>query len=99
MKPPLSGGSGRSPWNRAGPSRTLRKQLSPDTGQRMTLATAPETGTIPPRPATRARTVASRLARRPLAVFGLVVIAVAVVAAALAPWIAPYAYDQQLFDW
>jgi len=64
----------------------------------MTLATAPEIGPIAPRPVTRARTVASRLARRPLAVFGLFVIAVAVVAAALAPWIAPYAYDEQLFD-
>lgn len=64
----------------------------------MTLATAPEIGPIAPRPVTRARTVASRLARRPLAVFGLVVIAVAVVAAALAPWISPYAYDEQLFD-
>ena len=64
----------------------------------MTLATAPEQGTITPRPATRAATVAARLAYRPLAVFGLIVIAAVVAAALFAPWIAPYSYDEQLFD-
>lgn len=38
------------------------------------------------------------LARQPSALIGLVVVAVVVVAALLAPWIAPYAPDNQMFD-
>jgi peptide/nickel transport system permease protein len=64
----------------------------------MTLATAPETGSIAPQPATRARTVASRLVRRPLALFGLFVIVFVVIAATAAPLIAPYPPNEQLFD-
>jgi len=40
----------------------------------------------------------ARLLRRPLAVAGLVVIVVTVLAAVLAPWITPYPPDQQFFD-
>lgn len=39
-----------------------------------------------------------RLLRRRLAVLGLVLIALVVVAALLAPWIAPYSPEEQLFD-
>ncbi|MCW1920729.1 ABC transporter permease [Rhodobacter sp. KR11] len=39
-----------------------------------------------------------RLMARKMAVFGMVVIALVVVASALAPWIAPYAPEEQLFD-
>jgi len=40
----------------------------------------------------------TRLLQRRLAVFGLVVIAIAVLAAVLAPWIAPFNPDEQFFD-
>nr|WP_246849684.1 ABC transporter permease [Rubellimicrobium arenae] len=40
----------------------------------------------------------ARLARRPLAVLGLVIIAVTVAAALAAPWIAPFGRDEQLFE-
>ncbi|RWR26199.1 ABC transporter permease [Sinirhodobacter populi] len=39
-----------------------------------------------------------RLLRRKLAILGLVIIAVVVLGALLAPWIAPYAPEEQLFD-
>ena len=42
--------------------------------------------------------VLSRLLRRKLALFGLIVIAVTVLAAALAQWIAPFNPDEQFFD-
>ncbi len=42
--------------------------------------------------------VLRRLARRKLALFGLAVILLVVGGAVLAPWIAPYAPDDQLFD-
>jgi peptide/nickel transport system permease protein len=64
----------------------------------MTLATAPETGTITPGPAARLGSVAARLARRPLALFGLAAIVIVVLAAIFAPLIAPYSPDEQLFD-
>lgn len=64
----------------------------------MTLATEPEHGAIAPRPAARLGVVAARMARRPLAVFGLVVIALIVLAAAFAPFLAHHAPDEQLFD-
>ena len=64
----------------------------------MTLATAPVQGTVNLRPVTGIGLVAKRLARRPLAVFGLVVIAVIVLAALFAPVIAPYEPAEQLFD-
>lgn len=44
------------------------------------------------------RTVLGRLIRRPLALFGLVVIAIVVLAAATAPWLAPYDPYEQFFD-
>jgi peptide/nickel transport system permease protein len=44
------------------------------------------------------RSVWSQLLRRPLAVAGLVVIAVTVLAAVFAPWVAPFQPDQQFFD-
>ena len=48
----------------------------------------------PPRPATALR----RLMRRRLALFGLLIIVVVVLGAILAPWIAPHAPEEQLFD-
>lgn len=44
------------------------------------------------------RTVVGRLLRRPLALFGLVIILVVVLAALLAPWLAPYDPYEQFFD-
>ena len=44
------------------------------------------------------RSVLSRLLHRRLALFGLAVILITVLAAVLAPWIAPYSPDQQFFD-
>jgi peptide/nickel transport system permease protein len=44
------------------------------------------------------RSVVSRLLHRRLALFGLAVILITVLAAALAPWIAPYPPEQQFFD-
>ena len=44
------------------------------------------------------RGVWSRLVRRPLAVFGLIIIAVAVFAAVFGPWIVPYDPYEQFFD-
>jgi peptide/nickel transport system permease protein len=54
--------------------------------------TALEVGTLAP------LSVGGRLLRRPLAVAGLAIIAIAVLAAVLAPWIAPNPPDQQFFD-
>ena len=64
----------------------------------MTLATEPEHGTSTTLPAVGIRFVAKQLLRRPLALFGLVVIAVIVLAALFAPLIAPYDPTEQLFD-
>jgi peptide/nickel transport system permease protein len=64
----------------------------------MTLAPAPDTPTIAPGPSTRFGSVAARLFRRPLAVFGLAVIVAVVVAATAAPLLAPFSPDDQLFD-
>lgn len=44
------------------------------------------------------RTVLGRLVRRPLALFGLVVIVVVLIAAIAAPWLAPYDPYEQFFD-
>jgi len=63
----------------------------------MTLATAPEPMAAI-EPAQGLTLVAARLARRPLAVFGLIVIGIIVLAAVFAPLIAPYAPNEQLFD-
>lgn len=63
----------------------------------MTLATAPEP-IAAIEPAQGLVLVAARLAHRPLAVFGLIVIAIIVLAAIFAPLIAPYPPDEQLFD-
>ncbi|HVX81313.1 MAG TPA: ABC transporter permease [Devosiaceae bacterium] len=49
-------------------------------------------------PAPAAPGVLRRLLRRPLAVIGLAVLVVTVLAAVLAPWLAPYAPDEQFFD-
>ena len=54
--------------------------------------TALEAGTYAP------PTLARQLLRRPLAVAGLTVITIAVLAAVFAPWIAPYPPDLQNFD-
>ncbi|MDB5585373.1 MAG: binding--dependent transport system inner rane component family protein [Devosia sp.] len=51
-----------------------------------------------PRRPTRAGTVIRRLLRRPLAVTGLVIIAIVVIAAVFAPWVAPYDPGEQFFD-
>lgn len=48
--------------------------------------------------ATRPQTVLRRLVRRRLALFGFALIAVVLAGAVLAPWIAPYAPQEQLFD-
>ena len=48
--------------------------------------------------AQRPQTVLRRLMQRRLAVFGMVLIVIVVAGAVLAPWIAPYAPDEQLFD-
>jgi peptide/nickel transport system permease protein len=49
-------------------------------------------------PAPAAPGVLRRLLRRPLAIIGLAVLVVTVLAAVLAPWLAPYAPDEQFFD-
>ncbi|EPX87849.1 ABC-type dipeptide/oligopeptide/nickel transport system, permease component [Rubellimicrobium thermophilum DSM 16684] len=49
-------------------------------------------------PEPRRRGVLARLARRPLVLAGLAVIGLTVLAAILAPWLTPYAPDQQHFD-
>jgi peptide/nickel transport system permease protein len=59
---------------------------------------APETMTIAPGPAARFGMVAAQLVRRPLAVFGLSVIAIIVLAAIFAPLIASFSPDDQRFD-
>lgn len=65
----------------------------------MTLTTVPEGAAIAPRPSARGvRAVIADIVRRPLAVFGLVVIVVIVAAAVLAPLIAPYDPAAQFFD-
>ena len=64
----------------------------------MTLVTEPEHGAVTTLPAAGIGFVAKQLARRPLAQFGLVVIAVIVLAALFAPLIAPYDPAEQLFD-
>lgn len=48
--------------------------------------------------AQRPQTVLRRLMQRRLAIFGMVLIVMVVAGAVLAPWIAPYAPDEQLFD-
>ena len=64
----------------------------------MTLAPAPDTPRIVSAPPTRQGSVLARLVRRPLALFGLVVIVIVVAAAVGAPLIAPFPPDEQLFD-
>jgi peptide/nickel transport system permease protein len=44
------------------------------------------------------RSVWGQILRRPLAVAGLAVIAITVLAAVFAPWVAPFSPDQQFFD-
>jgi peptide/nickel transport system permease protein len=64
----------------------------------MTLTTAPGTTTITPGPAARFGVVVARMARRPLAVFGVAIVVIIVVAALAAPLLAPFPPDEQLFD-
>jgi peptide/nickel transport system permease protein len=49
-------------------------------------------------PEPRRRGVLGRLARRPLALLGLLVILATVLAAIFAPWLAPFGRDEQLFE-
>jgi peptide/nickel transport system permease protein len=49
-------------------------------------------------PEPRRRGALGRLARRPLALLGLLIIALTVAAAIAAPWIAPFGRDEQLFE-
>ena len=49
-------------------------------------------------PEPRRRGALGRLARRPLALLGLLIIALTVAAAVAAPWIAPFGRDEQLFE-
>jgi peptide/nickel transport system permease protein len=63
----------------------------------MTEATAPEL-TARPKSPNGAGVAFRRLLKRPLAVFGLVIIAIVVLAAALAPWVAPYDPGEQFFE-
>jgi peptide/nickel transport system permease protein len=64
---------------------------------RMTFVATPES-IRPAEPAQGLALVIARLARRPLALFGLAVISVIVLAAVFAPVLAAYAPEQQLFD-
>ncbi len=64
----------------------------------MTLATVPEGAAMTPGAGARLGTVLVRLSRRPLALFGLIVILVVVLAAIFAPLIAPFPPDEQLFE-
>jgi peptide/nickel transport system permease protein len=49
-------------------------------------------------PEPRRRGALGRLARRPLALIGLLIIALTVAAAVAAPWISPFGRDEQLFE-
>jgi len=49
-------------------------------------------------PEPRRRGALGRVARRPLALLGLLIIALTVAAAIAAPWIAPFGRDEQLFE-
>ncbi|MET0428644.1 MAG: ABC transporter permease, partial [Microvirga sp.] len=49
-------------------------------------------------PPVAARGAAARLLRRPLALFGLALVALVVLAAALAPWLSPFDPNEQFFD-
>jgi len=64
----------------------------------MTLTTAPGTTTITPGPAARFGVVLARMARQPLAMFGVAIILIIVIAALGAPLFAPFPPDEQLFD-
>ncbi|MCB1498338.1 MAG: ABC transporter permease [Bauldia sp.] len=64
----------------------------------MTAATAPEGARPAPGTSTKVGRVLRSLLRRPLALFGLFIILVVVIAAVFAPWLAPYPPDEQFFD-
>ena len=64
----------------------------------MAEAIAPELVPLRLRPVVRPASVAARLLRRPLAVFGLAVIGLVVVAALFAPLLAPYDPGEQFFE-
>jgi peptide/nickel transport system permease protein len=49
-------------------------------------------------PPVAARSAGARLLRRPLALFGLALVALVVLAAALAPWLSPFDPNEQFFD-
>jgi len=61
----------------------------------MSVAATPESALIP---AHSHKTVLARLARRKLAILGIVLIVLTVAGALLAPWLTPYAPDDQMFD-
>jgi peptide/nickel transport system permease protein len=64
----------------------------------MTFATPPEATTITPGKVASFGIVVAEIVRRPLAVFGLLVIFLIVLAAVFAPLIAAYSPNDQLFD-
>lgn len=64
----------------------------------MTSPTAPELSTAGPAPSRPRPGVLRRLAGRPLALLGLVIVAVVVAGAVLAPWLTAYDPNEQMFD-
>ncbi len=64
----------------------------------MTTPIAPDAPITAPMPAKRRVGVLGRLLKRPLAVIGLIIIAVTVLGAIFAPWLTAYDPNEQLFD-
>lgn len=64
----------------------------------MTSPIAPEAPLAPPVAAKRRAGVLGRLLKRPLAVIGLIIIALTVAGAVFAPWLTAYDPNEQLFD-
>jgi peptide/nickel transport system permease protein len=66
--------------------------------KKTTVTTALPEADIAPSRGARSTQIASELVRRPLAIFGLAIILIIVVAAIGAPLLAPFPPDEQLFD-
>ncbi|KAB0676830.1 ABC transporter permease [Aureimonas leprariae] len=64
----------------------------------MSVLAGPDAATVPPSAPVGSEGVVRRLLRRRLAVLGLLIIALVVVSAALAPHVAPYDPNEQFFD-
>ena len=64
----------------------------------MTSPIAPELIAAPPMPARARAGVWRRLVRRQLALLGLVIVAIVVAGAILAPWLTAYDPNEQMFD-